>query len=66
MRLLPKHGPPRYVLAISEKLKVDEESAPELTGAILRFKEIPNANELVAILDQFVGEGTSDASGRLF
>lgn len=66
MRLLPKHGPPRYVLAISEKLKVDEESAPELTGPILRFKEIPNANELMAILGRFIGETGPDEAGRLF
>ena len=66
MRLLPKHGPPRYVLAISDKLKVDEEAAPELTGPILRFKEIPNANELAALIGQFIGEKESDAKGRLF
>lgn len=66
MRLLPKHGPPRYVLAISEKLKVDEEAPPELTGPILRFKEIPNANELVAILGRFVGKGDPNGTGRLF
>ena len=55
LRLLPRHGPPRYVLAISEKLKVDEEALGELPGPILRFKEIPNAPELAALLDQFVG-----------
>ena len=26
LRLLPRHGPPRYVLAISDRLKVDEEA----------------------------------------
>ncbi len=54
LRLLPKHGPRRYVLAISEKLKVDEESLQELAGPVLRFKEIPNAPELAALLDGFI------------
>ena len=34
-RLLPAHGPPRFVLAISERLKVDEEALEELKGPIL-------------------------------
>jgi len=53
-RLLPRYGPPRFVLAISEKLKVDEESLQDLRAPILRFKEIPNATELAALLDTFV------------
>jgi predicted nuclease of restriction endonuclease-like RecB superfamily len=53
-RLLPLYGPPRYVLAISDRLKVDEEALRELPGPILRFKEIPNATELAALLDTFV------------
>lgn len=53
--LLPQHGPPRYLIAISEKLKVDEEALGELKGPILRFKEIPNAVELASLLEQFVG-----------
>jgi predicted nuclease of restriction endonuclease-like RecB superfamily len=53
-RLLPIHGPPRYVLAISERLKVDEEALQELTGPIVHFKEIPNASELTALLENFV------------
>ena len=56
LKLLPGHGPPRYVLAISERLKVDEEALGELSGPILRFKEIPNAPELAALLDRFVNE----------
>jgi predicted nuclease of restriction endonuclease-like RecB superfamily len=56
LRLLPRHGPPRYVLAISERLKVDEEALGELGGPVLRFKEIPNAPELAALLDRFVSE----------
>ena len=55
MALLPKHGPPRYLLAISEKLKVDEGTLGELAGPVLRFKEIPNATEMAALLEQFVG-----------
>lgn len=54
LRLLPQHGPARYVLAISEKFKVDEGALGELAGPVLRFKEIPNATELAALLDRFV------------
>jgi uncharacterized protein len=54
LRLLPKHGPPRYVLAISERLKVDEGALGELSGPVLRFKEIPNAPELAALLGTFL------------
>ena len=58
LRLLPRYGPPRYVLAISERLKVDEETLGELSGPVLRFKEIPNAPELAALLDGFVRGST--------
>jgi len=54
LRLLPLHGPPRFVLAISDRLKVDEEALQDLQGPILRFKEIPNASELAALLDTFL------------
>jgi predicted nuclease of restriction endonuclease-like RecB superfamily len=54
LRLLPAHGPPRYALAISEKLKVDEAALGELSGPVLRFKEVPNATEMVNLLRQFV------------
>ncbi len=53
-RLLPQYGPKRYVLAISERLKVDEDVLQELPGPILWFKEIPSASDLVAILETFV------------
>jgi predicted nuclease of restriction endonuclease-like RecB superfamily len=56
LRLLPLHGPPRYVLALSERLKVDEEALGALTGPVLRFKEIPNAPELVSLLDRFLDD----------
>jgi len=59
-RLLPHHGPPRYVLAISDRLKVDEEALQELNGPILRFKEIPNATELAALLNTFVSTDRAD------
>ena len=55
IRLLPRYGPPRFVLAVSERFKVNEEALQELPGPILRFKEIPNASELAALLDAFVG-----------
>lgn len=51
LRILPRHGPPRYLLAISERLKVDDEALGELSGPVLRFKEIPNAVELAGRLD---------------
>jgi predicted nuclease of restriction endonuclease-like RecB superfamily len=54
IRLLPEHGPPRYVLAISEKFKVDEGSLESLAGPVLRFKEIPNSVELLTMLDSFL------------
>jgi predicted nuclease of restriction endonuclease-like RecB superfamily len=56
LRLLPRLGPPRYVLAISDRLKVDEEALGELAGPVLRFKEIPNAPELASLLDRFVDQ----------
>ena len=59
-RLLPRYGPPRFVLAISEKLKVDEEALEEHAVPILRFKEIPNATELAALLDRFVSPARPD------
>jgi predicted nuclease of restriction endonuclease-like RecB superfamily len=54
LRLLPLYGPKRFVLAISDRLKVDEEALQDLQGPILRFREIPNASELVALLNTFV------------
>lgn len=63
LKVLPQHGTRRYVLAISDRLKVDEESLDALPGQVLRFKEIPNALELSALLDRFV---TSPEGGVLF
>jgi predicted nuclease of restriction endonuclease-like RecB superfamily len=61
-RLLPRYGPPRFVLAISERLKVDEEALQDFSAPILRFKEIPSAADLGALLDTFVGPTTSGES----
>jgi predicted nuclease of restriction endonuclease-like RecB superfamily len=65
-RLLPRHGPERYVLAISDRLKVDEEAIQELSGPILRFKEIPNANELAALLNTFLSDAPRAEQPGLF
>ena len=54
LRLLPRHGPPRYVLAISDRLKVDEGALEGLSGPVLRFKEIPVAADLAALLERFL------------
>ena len=59
LKLLPKHGPDRYILAISDRLKVDEEALSDLTGPVHRFKEIPNATELAHLLDQFLSRRQS-------
>jgi predicted nuclease of restriction endonuclease-like RecB superfamily len=66
LRLLPLHGPPRFVLAISDRLKVDEEALHDLNGPILRFKEIPNASELSALLDTFLGRTETEPDPPLF
>ena len=63
LRLLPSHGPPRFVLVISDKLKVDEEALGELPGPILWFKEIPSSPELAALLDTFVKPGEKATVG---
>ena len=54
LRLLPEHGPPRYLLAISEAMKVDEEALEELVGPVLRFREIPNASKVIELLDALI------------
>ena len=54
LRLLPEHGPQRYLLAISDRFKVDEAALGDLSGPVLRFKEIPNAVELAGLLDRFL------------
>jgi predicted nuclease of restriction endonuclease-like RecB superfamily len=64
LRLLPQYGPKRYVLAISERLKVDDEAADALGGPVLRFKEIPNAPELASLLDRFISGAAADEGPR--
>lgn len=54
LRVLPHHGPPRYVLAISDSMKVDEGAVKDLEGPVLRFKEIPNAREMLGLLKGFL------------
>lgn len=59
LRLLPVHGPPRYLLAVSERLKVDEKPADSLAGSLVRFKEVPNAQEMLARLEAMIVEARS-------
>jgi uncharacterized protein len=54
LRLLPRLGPKRFLLAIANRLKVDEDALSDLPGPVLRFKEIPNAPELAQMLDRMV------------
>jgi len=64
LRLLPEFGPARYLLAISDRLKVDEEALDALAGPVLKFREVPNAPELAALLDKFLTpEGGGGGSG---
>jgi predicted nuclease of restriction endonuclease-like RecB superfamily len=63
LRLLPRFGPPRYLLAISDRLKVDEGTLSDLPGPVLRFKEIPNAGEMAALLDGFLPSSRGLALG---
>lgn len=57
LKLLPAHGPARYALLLSDRMKVDEGALEELTGPVMRFKEIPNANEFANLLNRFVPGG---------
>jgi predicted nuclease of restriction endonuclease-like RecB superfamily len=54
LRLLPEHGPSRFLLAISDRLKVDEAALDVLGGPVLRFKEIPNAHEILGFLTRLL------------
>jgi predicted nuclease of restriction endonuclease-like RecB superfamily len=54
LRLLPRHVAGRFLLAISNRLKVDEEALQELDGPVLWFKEIPNAVEMAGLLDSLI------------
>ena len=59
------HGPPRFILAISDRLKVDEDALHDIQGPVLRFKEIPNASELANLLATFAG-GRAEPETPLF
>jgi len=59
LTLLPRYGPSRYLLIVSEKLKVDEAKREGLAGPILWFKEIPSAPELLVLLNQFLAPGAA-------
>ena len=50
-RLLPLHCRHPYLLAVSDRLKVDESDANHAEGPFVKFKEIPNAPELLARLE---------------
>ncbi|MGE3818133.1 MAG: DUF790 family protein [Isosphaeraceae bacterium] len=54
LKLLGGHRQGRYVLALSDRLKVDEEAIEALSGPVLKYKEIPNALELLALLERFL------------
>lgn len=49
--LLPRYGPARYILLVSDRLKVDEGELKDFSGPLLRFKEIPSAPELLKRLE---------------
>jgi len=53
---LPLHGPPRYLLAVSDTLDLDEGAAGALPESIVRFTEIPNGTELLSRLERLVAE----------
>jgi predicted nuclease of restriction endonuclease-like RecB superfamily len=54
LKLLPQMGQTRFLLAVSDRLKVDESAQGiEAAGnAIFRFKDIPNASEFRARLEE--------------
>ncbi len=58
LKLLPEHGPPRYALLLSDRMKVDEGTLEALTGPVLRFKEIPNAGEFINLLNRLLPGGS--------
>ncbi len=51
---LPRYGPKRYILAISEQNKVDEDALDGDLGPVVRFREIPNAREIANRLRGFL------------
>lgn len=53
LRGLPKAGPERFVLVVSDRLKVDEPDSAndDDLGSILKYKDIPNAADLLRRLE---------------
>jgi predicted nuclease of restriction endonuclease-like RecB superfamily len=51
LSLLPRLGSTRYLVVLSDRLKVDEDALTELSGPILKYKEIPNAMDVLAALE---------------
>jgi predicted nuclease of restriction endonuclease-like RecB superfamily len=64
---LPTHGPPRFLLLVSERLRVDHPVAE--TGAphdpVVRFKEIPNSAEVLAKLRSMLPESKDEQTFTL-
>ncbi|ADV62968.1 protein of unknown function DUF790 [Isosphaera pallida ATCC 43644] len=61
LRTLPRHGPPLWLLSVTEKLKVDEANGPDWWShpRLLKFREVPNASELRDRLDTLIGSHPS-------
>lgn len=68
LELLRRYGPPNLILAISDDLAVDDESATGLPGEIYRFRRTPVARDLLGILDAMAAEtpGGTPATLGLF
>ena len=66
--LLRRHGPPNLILAISDHLAVDDESASGLPGEVYRFRRTPVARDILEILDAMAAEtpGGTPATLDLF
>ena len=54
LRLLREHGPKNLILALSNQLRVDEESLEDLPAEIYQFREAPIAREVLKLLESFV------------
>jgi predicted nuclease of restriction endonuclease-like RecB superfamily len=57
LRQLTAHDLGPAILAISDRMNVDEAALEEFAGPILRFKEIPSASELLGLLTSAITEG---------
>ena len=52
-----EHSGDYLIEDLTDRLKVDEGALEDLSGPVLRFKEIPSAPELATLLDGFVNDG---------